>query len=68
VNKVVGELRRMNLGRNDSANYGGDDEGECSVLHRRLKKPKSKSAGVRRRVPEENTLSVIDLSFPHFYH
>ena len=63
VNEVVGELRRMNPARNDSANYSGDDEGERSAPRRRLKKPKSKSAGVRRRVPEENTLSVIDFSF-----
>jgi hypothetical protein len=67
VNEVVGELRRINSGRNDSADYSGDDEAERSMPRRRLKKPKSKSAGVRRRVPEENTLSVLYLSFPHFY-
>lgn len=67
VKEVVEELRRMNAGRDDSADYAGDDEAERDVLCRRLKKPKSKYPGIRRRAPEENALSVIPSRFLHSY-
>ena len=64
MKEVVAELR--NTRRGGTINYMADDESDGDVPRRRLKKPKSKCPGTRRRAPEQNALSVYPSvsSFP----
>lgn len=64
MKEIVAELQKGNARRGDQANYAADDESDGDVPHRRLKKPKSKYPGVRRRPVAQNALSVFFLISP----
>ena len=59
VREIVTELRKANGRSGNSANYAADDESDHDVPRRRMKKPKAKYPGVRRRPPAQNALSVF---------
>ena len=63
VREIVTELRKATGRSGNSANYAADDESDNDVPRRRLKKPKSKYPGVRRRPPAQNALSVFPPDF-----
>ena len=50
------EIRRGNVAGNGSVDYSADDE--CDVPRRRVRKPKAKAPGIKRRAAAENALSV----------
>ena len=58
MEEVVAELRKGNTWRGDPGSYTADDESDGDVPRQRLRKPKSKYPGVRRRPAEQNVLSV----------
>lgn len=59
IQEVMGELRRGNARRGNQENYTADDEADGDVPRRRLRKPRSKFPGIRRRPAEQNALSVF---------